>query len=303
MAICKFHEHSKISSIEEFLEYVETHIDLNDDESVVSAAAELQALANNKAMILGVYAEQLKNIGRTQNPIYSQSSAVLGKGKNKSFVVRTNLWPTIDVASERVRTIESGLFSYDLAHDHNFSFLTANVFGPGYVTDIWEYQDDVRPEGYVGKVLPMRFVETTMLHPYKQIFFRRCRDVHIQHPPERFSVSINLMMPTAEDILTDQYVFDMDSHSVSGFPQGCASSRRVFLMEVAGAIGDGNVAEILLSLADRHPCQRTRGAALKSALSIEPNLIDCLPASVLDSDSYHVKSVLSAHVKGLQEIC
>lgn len=291
MAISTFHSTDDKISLEEFIDFVDSNIHIRDDDSVISAAPMLEALANNKALLIDTYNKELLKYDVERGAAYSPSSAVLGKGRRSRFVVRANLWPP--AGEGRARTIEESLFSYDLAHDHNFSFLTANYFGPGYETEIWEYADRDSMAGYIGEHVPLVFLERTRLHSGKQIFYRRCRDIHIQFAPPTFSASINLMMPSAEDILTDQFIFDLTRQQVVSYPEGCPSSRRVFLMEIAGSLGNGKTAEILTNIASSHPCQRTRAGALRGALKIAPELATMLPSRIKDDSSHHVREALA----------
>ncbi|MFT3765115.1 MAG: hypothetical protein QM820_06315 [Minicystis sp.] len=266
MAKSTFHSTDQKVSLEEFIDFVERNVDVRDDDSVMLAAPMLEALANNKDLLIDVYNKELLSYDAARGAAYSPASAVLGRGSK--FVVRANLWPP--TAGGAARTVEESLFSYATAHDHNFSFLTANYFGPGYETEIWEYADRSSMIGYVGERVPLVFLERTRLHSGKQIFYRRCRDIHVQFAPPTFSVSINLMMPSAQDIITDQFVFDLAKQQVVSHPDGCPASRRVFLMEVAGALGNDRTAEVLLGIASSHPCARTRASALRGALKIRP---------------------------------
>ncbi len=291
MAINTFHSTDKKISLEEFIDFVDSNIDIRDDDSVVSAAPMLEALANNKELLVDIYNKELLEYDLKKGAAYSPSSAVLGRGRESKFVVRANLWPSAGHGA--ARTIEESLFSYAMAHDHNFSFLTANYFGPGYETEIWEYADYGSVVGYVGEPVPLAFLERTRLHSGKQIFYRRCRDIHIQFAPSTFSASINLMMPSATDILTDQFVFDLERRQIASHPEGCPSSRRVFLMEMAGALGTETTAEILLKIASSHACARTRASALRGALKISPTLANTLPHRIKDDSSHHVRTVLA----------
>jgi hypothetical protein len=294
MAISTFHKADKAISLQEFIDFVDQNIDMRDTESVISAAPMLEALACNKQLLIDVYNRDLKRYcDGVSGAAYSPSSAVLGSGVAKPFVVRANLWPALDTTT-RIKTIETHIFSYDLAHDHNFDFLTANYFGPGYETDLWEYTSSDTVSGVIGEHVELRFLERTQLHAGKQIFYRRCQDIHIQFPPKSFSASINLMSPSNLDIITDQYLFDLASATITGHPGGCPTSRRVNLVEIAGLLGDASTAEILGELAHRHPCQRTRATALAGTINILGP--DFQPAgSLLDDRSAHVKGVLARH--------
>jgi hypothetical protein len=290
MAFSAFHNCKNEISTEELIDYVETNINVCDDESLFSAAKMLQGLANNKNALIDIFNLNLIKYNSVQSASYSQSSTVMGVGKKQPFVIRANLWPPVEDSS--VRTIEEALFSYELPHDHNFSFLTANYFGPGYVTDIWECVSPCSTLGYVGEQVPLEFLERTRLEPGKQMLFRRKQDVHTQHPPEEFSVSLNILVSSNQDRLSDQFEYDIKNQKILGFPAGTMSSKRVFLMELAGKLGNEDTTEILLQIAEKHPCQRTRATALSSAIEISPEVLHCLHPIIKDDRSQFIRDVI-----------
>ena len=124
------------------------------------------------------------------------------------------------------------------------------------------------------------------------MFFRRQRDVHTQHPPEEFSASLNFLPISRQSCIIEQFEFDINNRRISGFPNGSLCSKRVFLMEVAGKIGDQTTADVLLRIARNHPCHRTRGAALSSALNIIPPSNLMLDKSIKDDKSPIIREIL-----------
>jgi hypothetical protein len=291
MAISTFQKTNRVIDIEEFVEYVDAEVDIHDDDSIVSAATMLQALANNREILIDIFNRDLLKYTMEAGASYSQSSSILGVGKRKDFVIRANMWPPLET---NMRTIESSLFSYELPHNHNFSFLTANYFGPGYETDIWEFTNSEAAEGRIGEKVSIKFLEHTKLEPGKQMFFRRQRDIHVQLPPEKFSISLNLLVISEQDALTDQFEFNLEDNYIKGFPSGTLSSKRAFLMNIAGGIGDENTAEILLKIATNHPCQRTRASALASAIKIAPTLKKTLDCNIKNDKSTFIQEILKS---------
>lgn len=265
MAITTISSNTKKISIDEFVEFIEDNVDVDVDESVISASDMLQSLANNKDLLIDFFNENLLKYDCKDSSIYSQSSTILAAGTKKSFVVRANLWP--EASTSNIRTIEEALFSYELAHDHNFSFLTANYFGPGYETEIWENLEP-NMESRIDQHVSLKFLERTTLHPNKIMYYRRKKDIHIQHPPKKFSVSLNLLITQDADSSIEQLVFDIKNRRIGNFPTGSISSKRTFAMQVAGEIGNERTAEILLRIGKNHPCVRTRSAALAGAIRI-----------------------------------
>lgn len=292
MPISSFYKTEKAIELEEFVAYIDANIDLSDEDSVMSAAPMLEALACNKTILINEYNNDLKSLCDSKGgAAYSPSSIILASGRNRTFSVRSNLWPALaDVP--KLKSIEEGLFSYALAHNHNFSFLTANYFGPGYETELWEFDDLAQVAGLVGDHVNLSYLGRTRLCPGKQMFFRRDRDIHVQLAPESLSGSINLLIHDEMDSLTDQLFLDLSASKISGHSRQCEASLRESLMQFAGLFGDLNTADILVDLADQYPCQRTRAAALKGAIKILGN--DFEPSSgVLGDQSPYVRNVLA----------
>ena len=290
MAFSSFCKTEKVVSIDELVDYIDANIEVTDDESLFTSAEMLQGLANNKNALIDIFNSDLLKYDNSTGASYSQSSTVMGMGKKQPFIIRANMWPPAGDSS--VRTIEEALFSYELPHDHNFSFLTANYFGPGYVTDIWECSDPASVQGYPGEHVPLTFLERTKLEAGKQMLFRRQRDIHTQHSPEAYSVSLNVLVVSQGDRLSDQFEYDVENQRIAGFPMGTISTRRSLIMEFAGSVGNQNTADILLTIAQRHPCQRTRAAALSSAIKISPDMSGMLASAIKDDKSRFVQDIV-----------
>jgi hypothetical protein len=191
---------------------------------------------------------------------YSAQSLSLG-GVHKKFYLRANVWlPKRELHSVNDAG-EANLYSYDFAHDHNFDFLTVGYFGPGYETDIYEY--DVREvRGEVGEVVDMKFLESTSLPYGKMMIYRASRDVHVQKFPCEFSISLNLLTPGKEPI-RDQFAFDLRTRAISSVIRSNLSGRSL-LMEAAAALGDRDTDDMIQFIADSHHCCRTREAAARA---------------------------------------
>lgn len=264
MALTLYPETAQTISIEEYLDHIGREVDLRDEASVAASAIKLKALANDRGLVVRELNRLVRNAFRGE---VSPSSQVIYLGRGKDFFVRANIWPSMaDVTSGRVYQDQ---FSYNLAHDHNYSFMTVGYHGPGYVTEIYEY-DHERLEGVIGEPVEMRFLERKLFTTGSVMFYRASRDLHIQLPPDDLSISLNLMISTPEVQARDQYFFDLDRRVLSGFPAEADSSRRVAIVGMAGSIGDDDTRELLHDLARIHPCRRTRLTAYESLARLVP---------------------------------
>ncbi|MEW6167156.1 MAG: HEAT repeat domain-containing protein [Pseudomonadota bacterium] len=254
----------RVVTIEEFLDYVGSQVDLRDTDSIIESAPMLRALANNRTLILERLNRQVKSL-YSRDTVDSAQTVFLGKGDG--FFVRANIWPsTADISAGRVYQDQ---FAYDAAHDHNYSFLTVGYFGPGYVTEIYEYDPD-SIEGYAGERVELQFLERVKFGVGSAMFYRASRDVHIQYAPDDLSITINMMILRPEVMLRDQYFFDLESRTLTGFPPQLDSSRRVSIVRMAGYTGDADSAQLLTDLARTHPCRRTRLAAFEALAQLQP---------------------------------
>lgn len=159
MALTLACQNSQQISVEDYLAHVSTKVDVRDTDSIIASAGQLRSLANDRSLVVSRLNEYVEQAFSSPG-LASAQTILIGRGKD--FYVRANLWPSgSDVGTGRVY---QGQFSYDLAHDHNFSFLTVGYSGPGYETDIYEYDYD-QVEGYLGEKVEIRFLEKCASRP------------------------------------------------------------------------------------------------------------------------------------------
>lgn len=257
-------QNSKVVTLPEFMEFVRANVDVNDVDSVGSAAQMLRGLANDREIVVRRLNWQIQNLFSTDALAATQ---VLFLGGGGSFYVRANLWPSLaDISTGRVLQDH---FGYHLAHDHNYHFLTVGYHGPGYYTEIYEY-DVSKLQGFVGERVDLQFRERLQFRPGMVMLYEASKDVHTQQPPEELSITLNLMISSPSVKLRDQYLFDIEKSILSGYPQDTDVSRRVSLLSMAAQIGDGNTRQLLDDLARTHPSRRTRLSAYESMAALDP---------------------------------
>ncbi|MGB3379360.1 helix-turn-helix transcriptional regulator [Allopontixanthobacter sediminis] len=179
-------------------------------------------------------------------------------GTAGGYFLRANIWP--GEQDHAFRASGGGSFVYGTPHDHNFDFLTLGYFGPGYVSDYYEY-DYEEVSGWSGEHAGLRFIERSTLSPGKLMFYRAHLDVHSQLPPKSMSVSLNVMGIDAAQGWHDQYRFDPASDTISAVLN--PTSTETFLRLAVGLGGDE-----ALDLAERfggsHPSDRMRWASFEA---------------------------------------
>ena len=241
----------------------ESGVDLADEASIAHCAALLAGLQHNRtfladrvvAALKASYADQLE-INR-----YSAQVFLLHRGA-RGFYLRANLWPA---ATDAV-TAASGAaaFSYGVPHDHNFSFLTAGYFGPGYVSDYYEYDAD-QVDGRLGEPLNLQFVERSQLTEGKMLLYRAHRDIHSQLPPESLSVSLNIMDEGEHVPWRDQYIVDLEAGTIARRPTLTSGE---MLLRCAVHLTD-NGKDIADHFAKAHPVPRVRANAIAALAAVE----------------------------------
>jgi hypothetical protein len=246
-------DHAPIG-LDEFYELARTEVDVKDPHSLDALALPLLRLARDETLLL-----QFVNRGLSdwQHPerfhFYSpQSCQMVSDGV---LAVRANLWPLLP-ADPRRRAILADALSYFDYHDHNFSFITANVFGPGYETEMYRY-DPARLVGYVGEKVELEYLGRHCLDDRTVLFYEECSDVHVQLPPAVLSASLNLMLVKPESALINQHYFDIQKREISGYV-GATSDKRVNALHFARHFHDEETAELLVKILEAHPCSRTR---------------------------------------------
>ena len=242
---------TRVVTVDEYLDHVRTKVDLHDEDSLAESAPMLRALANDRELVVRELNRRIEEF-LSGTSIPSQS---LTLGGNNDFYVRANIWPAIaDMAAGRAYQDQ---FAYNIAHDHNFTFMTVNYLGPGYETEIYEYDFD-KVEGYIGERVDLRFIEKVRFGTGTVMLYRASRDVHVQYAPTELTITLNLMVAHPEVRIRDQFYFDLASKTIAFYPPEFGASSRATLLNIAGYVGDDDTQHLLSELAGRHPCRRTR---------------------------------------------
>ncbi len=227
-----------------------------DEDSLHAAARDLRQLGNDRTFLGDILIDELKRRCEPDHEAssYGPQTLVLGRPGTTVFL-RANIWPSPD--EHILRASGTAPFYFDVPHDHNFSFLTLGYFGPGYWSDYYEY-DFAEVAGYVGESVDLRFVERARLEPGKLMLYRAHLDVHVQHPADAMSVSLNVMHMAPHQGWFDQYQFDVKENRVAAILNNSANE---VTLRVALAIGLENARDLAEDFGRGHPSDRMRLAA------------------------------------------
>lgn len=237
--------------------------DPNEEESLLDAAAWLRRLGNNRDFLAEAMLAELKDPqGSEEDASAYGAQVVMLSPLGREFFMRANFWPSREEYS--FRASGQSAFSYELPHDHNFDFLTVGYFGPGYVSDYYEYDYDA-VDGVIGEKAGLRFIERSALTPGKLMHYRAHRDVHSQLPPESLSVSLNIMHSGGAQGWLDQYSFDVERDEIARVISPGGSE--IFL-RVAVGLGCEEARDLAENFASNHVSDRMRLAALEAQAGV-----------------------------------
>jgi hypothetical protein len=242
---------------------------MSRQERLEDAARYLRMLSNNKAFLVDLVNREICDA--TDLDDYQASSKfsqqIVDLGGTPAFRLRANMWPAC--MAETPSDWEKSLFAYMMPHDHNADFLTVGYWGPGYETDIYEY-DPERTLGYDGERVDIRFLERTQLTNGKVMFYRANRDIHTQLPAKEFSISINLLSADPDAVRsTKQYWFDVEQGVISASVERLDYSPYVFLCRLAAMVGNGATINSMEKLAAGHFDSRIRAEAFASLAKLD----------------------------------
>lgn len=184
---------------------------------------ELQKTANNYTF-LNDYVHREVKAGNWPKLYGAQSFLCY---ESKDFFIRLNLWfpEKESPVSDHIKKY----FSIGLLHNHNFPLFTVGLFGPGYTTELYRW-DEVRYDHRPGDVIDIDFTQEPTLSLGSALYIERDADYHLQKWAENFSISLNIIPTTKNDYSYCQVLLN-DDHSIMEIlytgdpPKGVGSPR------------------------------------------------------------------------------
>ena len=260
-----------------------TAFDPHDEDSFAALGPLLARLGRNRHFLADLAIEELKLRCTRQSTANGYGPQVLLlRPPNGRYVIRANFWPAADDAV--VQASGPAPFFYGLPHDHNFPFLTYGYLGPGYWSDYYEY-DGRAVTGLPGTAAGLHFVERARLDAGKLMLYRMQRDVHVQLPPDSFSVSLNILGQHPSHPWIDQYRFDIARNTIA---EGLTTAPSEALATIAAHLGGGNGIDLIDHLIRHHPHPRMRQTAVSALASAQHAAGDCrtlLETATADGES------------------
>ena len=241
----------------------ESGVVLTDEASIARCTDLLAGLSRNRDFLADRVSHALKASYTNQLELNRYTAQVFLLHRSpRGFYLRANLWPSERDAA--YTTSGPAAFSYGVPHDHNFSFLTAGYFGPGYVSDYYDY-DPETVDGCLGEPLNLKFVERSSLSQGKMMLYRAHRDIHSQLPPKSLSVSLNIMDEGEHVPWRDQYIVDLDHGTIAKRPT--LTSGEMLLRCAIHLTENGR--DVTEQFAKAHPVPRVRANATAALAAVE----------------------------------
>lgn len=240
----------------------ERGVDLANPDALPDYAALLAGLSANRSFLADrVMAELKASYSRQLDDNRYSAQVFLLHRSGRRFFLRANLWPA--ARDYAYATSGPAAFSYEVPHDHNFSFLTVGHLGPGYVSDYYEY-DAESVDGRQDEELNLRFVERSSLNEGKVMLYRAHRDIHSQLPPEQLSISLNIMEEGEHVPWRDQYIVDLERGTIAKRP---TLSQAEMLLRCAVHFCDEGI-DLADHFAKHHPVPRVRANAIAALAAV-----------------------------------
>lgn len=252
--------------------------DVRDEASFAALGPLLARLGRNKSFLADLAIDELKQrcAGQVSANSYGAQVFLLRPARGR-YVLRANFWPARgDAVLDASGTAP---FFYDLPHDHNFPFLTYGYFGPGYWSDYYEHDDTVL--GLPGEPAGLRFTGRKRLEPDLLWLYRAHRDIHVQLPPDSFSVSLNILGHDPAQAWRSQYRFDIERGTIA---EGLTVTPSEALVALSVHLGGGNGVDLATHLATSHPVPRMRATAIDALVSFGDRGL--LESAADDADPY-----------------
>ena len=242
-------------SLDELVDALDsTPWDPRDEDAFAAMGVWLARLARNRRFLSDLAIGELERRFAGQSGSSYGAQVLMLRPPGQRYALRANFWPAMNDAV--VRAGGTAPFFYDLPHDHNFSFLTVGYLGPGYWSDYYLFDGD--PHGNPGDPARLVFDERARLEPGKLMLYRAHRDVHVQLPPDSFSVSLNVLGYDRAQPWRTQYRFDVATDTIA---QAMTTTPSEALLTVAAHLGGEAGFALAAELAVHHPHPRMRRTA------------------------------------------
>lgn len=277
--------------LNEFLDYAQHNVDVSDKDGLLSLSEKFAMLGNNREFLSDFFSRFIREIAY-KDPLSVLLSQSVVIARCRDFYLRANFW----LPAEDMTKNESVLYAYDQPHDHNFDLLSLAYCGDGYVSDGFIYSYD-KVTGYIGEqveLLPLGAHK----HACGDVLLYECnKDIHIQHPPNDPSITLNVIPLVNQNGLRDQFFFEIESViSTRGIIRRHAPNiieQRKYLFDIAKHIANDEIAQLFIDISKSHHCNRTRYEAIRALKTYSLDMHDDLAYSLRDDSTPIIQHYIS----------
>lgn len=268
MVLALGHLNADVISLDEAVETLnENGFDANDRESLDANARLLSGLYANRHFLADIMIERLKGEYSRDNMI-GYTAQVVEVAMVKGHLIRAVIWPG---ESDRIYEASGkSPFVFDLAHDHDFHFLTTGYFGPGYWSRHF-IQDPTRNSGVPGEKVELTEQGDLQLCPGDVHFYRAHVDVHAQLPAPSLSVSLNIVQSGLECGWASQFRYDLKNCVIDSVLNGSANEA---LLHLLPHLDGANGRDLVEQFAETHYSPRVRMRAWEALARAHPDQAD-----------------------------
>jgi hypothetical protein len=227
-------------SFDEFLEYVQSHVDVRDRDSLLSASEMLIRLSYNSTFLTEHLSKFLREGLDTGFP---RSSRIFKLAQGKDFIIRALVWEPVPDG------VDGSQFFYLVPHDHDFDFLTVCCSAPGLASEVYRY-DNAKIKGEKGERVKIEYQGLITLRPGTAALFEGGKDIHIQLPPDELCITLNIMGPKHVEL--SPFWFDVEKGCIVDWVDHTQNVQSL-LINVGRALHDSQTVAHLTRIRATHP--------------------------------------------------
>lgn len=129
-------------TLEEAMEQLDAEFNVNEKDCCLQVAHIIKKLGKNKQWLVDFFNKKLIDLSKEASAFSTMqptSQVFYIAGSDKGYYLRTNVWMPPD--SGHSDNIRKTVFVEAVHHDHTFDLLTLSLHGPGYETDLFQYDN------------------------------------------------------------------------------------------------------------------------------------------------------------------
>jgi hypothetical protein len=277
-------------ALEEYASFIDNNLDPEDDESLLSSRSieQFRRLLRDKEMVVKALNRELARLPRTLNVGSDFVSSALILHNSPKFIVRALFWTPREM-DDVAFALEKRFQWYDQAHNHRASFLTGGYRGRSYETVIYRFDGD-EIKSVPGDRAGLTHVATLKMADGRITYYEAIRDVHVQHPAEQPSITINVIPKCRAAYHRGTMLFDIQQDVVASNDVPRAMCRDVLFRAAEMTANDATIS-VCETIAREHPLPLMRAHAYRALARIKPQEIGYLVSAAAKDSHPYIKNM------------